>query len=1257
MNFYEVNVNDVKNLDKIGLPNIVKRLISAEFGLKDYSHCSNTDAPDGGVDAALHKSEKVLLDGFVPSTQTVFQFKATEMSEQKCVNEITNSSHVFLQEKLRAGYDFVIISNKDHLPLQNKQKREEAMQKALNSIGATNTKPVFLDAEDIQNWINQHQDVIYYLRPEFFKNKNYAGVENFYEWYKKDAKTEFQSDEKLEQCVQNIKNNILNGKMSNISGLAGIGKTRTVLEACARMTEEDKSRIIYIRKFDRATLIPFLNTLDKNKSFILVIDECDKSCLEEIKRALIDSNIHCVTIDYDAYDTSEELTLDKLSNTVIEAIVKKILPEFDLNIQDTVIKIADGFPRFAIQIAQDIKIDAAAGNNINISTFKDEDIYKLLLRDRAGKYDADTEKVLSVLSLFTKIGYNPRFTDATYRSSSSRYLVNPEEMKTIEKIFNLDGNKVFEVYNEFLKRNIIQRKGLAISVQPYPLYIYLAKKWVKSTLPDNMLNIFNTLPNTLQERFIARIKFLDNVSDFARVFIGSKESKFSSAEMLNSPDNELFKEFVDIAPDLAMNSLEYAFDGWSSEDFKNRLTDNRRRIVWALDRIIFNKDLYERAASFLFRLASGENEGIGNNATGELVKRMQVFLSQTEANFSQRIKFLHSLKPQTSHEYGIILKMIEKGLDNRGHYNCCLGPEYQGTRTLKSYEPQYRLEISEYFSQLGDFLISMINIKDIDLKKDILKIITNNLNPLMFDSSFDKYEPIVSKLLQENPDMLPDFLIRSRISNTNAFEKLMHYRDSIISNGDNNLNFLFNLYIVPSKMEVGRLMFGYEDIDLNKEDLLIKQKAEQIAQKYLLNEQLLYSSLEMFVEKNPKNISEFASKIGAEISDYKKFVSNLLNIHKTKNNENFSLLATSMHEIWKRDPDYIDEVMDALLCDSFWISRPTIVNFMGVVHNGFLKSDLDIILKLASNGSLTISQLKTSNLSIVLKNSMCPEDLVKYLTALYQIYGCQSSDFIVEAILFCIEKDNKSLKAFERLICILMKEPKNISILFNDDNNAYKANRVFHNIDISGTEAVEVFKTIKNAVNRDIGRAFLYENTYLSSLVRHLIEKHKNTMIPYILESMGQEENICTTNWMFLFGETCNGSMASNPYLFSNTSDLIVMEYLKTASEPAKTNIRRHIIELVNLLQKDGDQIEWSLLINYLINSAENMEELNMINANINNYSWAGKTSEYYKQYEPLFIKMKDSDKPHLCLWAKQTLEQLARYIKEEENQEEELGY
>jgi len=149
---------------------------------------------------------------------------------------------------------------------------------------------------------------------------------------------------------------------------------------------------------------------------------------------------------------------------------------------------------------------------------------------------------------------------------------------------------------------------------------------------------------------------------------------------------------------------------------------------------------------------------------------------------------------------------------------------------------------------------------------------------------------------------------------------------------------------------------------------------------------------------------------------------------------------------------------------------------------------------------------------------------------------------------------------------------------------------------------------------------------------------------------------IWLSGWMGLLGDGFNGKYGASPYVFSMHLDQQIPEYLQSVDTNMQKNIRNCIMEIVSLLNNSCEQVDWSPIIKYFIDTAETKDELNIISSRINNYTWWGNVSDYYAQYVPLIQKLINHSNFLVCEWAKETLVWLNERLKQEKAKEEELG-
>jgi hypothetical protein len=112
-------------------------------------------------------------------------------------------------------------------------------------------------------------------------------------------------------------------------------------------------------------------------------------------------------------------------------------------------------------------------------------------------------------------------------------------------------------------------------------------------------------------------------------------------EVLNTDQGaEALDRLVHVDPDLVMSTIDRVFGGLSVDELAG-VNEGRRHLVWALEKLVFRKETFERAARLLRGLGAAETEpGISNNAAGQFKGLFHLYLSGTEAKPLSRLKVL-----------------------------------------------------------------------------------------------------------------------------------------------------------------------------------------------------------------------------------------------------------------------------------------------------------------------------------------------------------------------------------------------------------------------------------------------------------------------------------------------------------------------------------------------------------------------------------------------------------------------------------------
>jgi hypothetical protein len=170
-------------------------------------------------------------------------------------------------------------------------------------------------------------------------------------------------------------------------------------------------------------------------------------------------------------------------------------------------------------------------------------------------------------------------------------------------------------------------------------------------------------------------------------------------ETLNTElGSEVLDGLVHVAPDVAMATIAREFGGLTVEKLRE-VVEGRRHLVCALEKLVFRKESFSRAATLLRKLAAAETEdNIGNNASGLFKGLFHIYLSGTEAPPDVRLKVLdEGLRSQNSSERELCVDALDEMLES-GHYSRSGGAEEIGSAdALVDWQPKTYGEIHDFY--------------------------------------------------------------------------------------------------------------------------------------------------------------------------------------------------------------------------------------------------------------------------------------------------------------------------------------------------------------------------------------------------------------------------------------------------------------------------------------------------------------------------------------------------------------------------------
>ncbi|MDH5195100.1 MAG: hypothetical protein OEW32_15545 [Nitrospira sp.] len=771
--FFEADEEQIARLQSLDLVRLMKRLLHAECRLIDIPLRATTvplqiTVADGGEDGRVDWSGGADSTDYFPGRFSIFQSKAQNLTEKLIAAEVLKKpkkgaaklNAAVLEAVSRRGSYIVFCSRK--CTGQKIKKLKNAIEKAVRKgkRKPSNLKSIEIyDANRIADWVNTHPPVALWLA-SLSKGRSLTGFLSHEAWGRADdiRRIPWIADETSRFSHNQIKDSEIRPDGSNavwtfeeaaaaaldwlgkdqpvlrLAGPSGFGKSRFAYEMFNQQTnvsgEVDRTVLIYadlaIVGGEVAKLA--LEIADAGSSAILVVDDCPDdfhSKLSDITRRA-GSRLRLVTIDVETkVQDTLVIRLEPASDRTIGSIASSVAPSLTASDSRFIQEFAKGFPKMAIL--------AAKHNGRSRPTIGSAgEILNRVVWGRRQRIE-EAQKALELLSLFEWVGLGGRVT---------------EEGKLIaENLGTMTQDAFVEHINSFTSRGIIVQREESYQVSPIPLAVVLATDRLK-LIKEKLLSFFLEAPLRLKISLLRRLRWLDTSQEakaFARTLLTF--DYLGNLETLNTEGGaECLDHLVHVDPDLVMATIHRVFDGLNSAEL-HQVSEGRRYLVWALEKLAFRKETFDGAATLLRRLAASETEGdISNNATGQFTQLYQLYLSGTEAPPAMRFLVLDDgLRSSNAREREVCIVALNKMLET-GHYSRSGGAEEVGSERLKDWEPSI-------YGEILDFLRAALKrLTDIALSTDHFapqakNIIGSHIRGLIGKLPLEELKATISRIL------------------------------------------------------------------------------------------------------------------------------------------------------------------------------------------------------------------------------------------------------------------------------------------------------------------------------------------------------------------------------------------------------------------------------------------------------------------------------------------------------------------------------
>ena len=1018
---------------------------------------------------------------------------------------------------------------------------------------------------------------------------------------------DFRRNAKTEEIFNAIRS--LNGDLRLI-GLSGMGKTRVVFEAFRDTPEAAWSnQFLYLNipDYDIQELRDIWAKVPKD--VIVVLDNINGTYLTRLAKWRREAEVgnHIISL----YNDPDELQQDALDDVayidikigsmdeVIEQMIagEKELPD---DIARQIREFSDGVPFMTALMLQNFR-----DKKEDLVKFRDTDIVDRMLPG----IDEEERHILRACAIFKQIGFEGDLAEEIQFVLTTNSILPQLQGSDEQKLFKFTALK-----EKCMLLGIFEPRGRFFHIRPRPLSFYLAKEWFKDCDAARMAKVVAAVQDysrakqstLLIEALSDQLRFLAGNQKAQQLFqaLLSQGSPFDNAELLNTElGSRLFRTFAEVNPEATAGCLWRLMAHMTIPQLQ-KIDEGRRYLVWALEKICFKPETFDKGAKLMMRLAVAENEpNIGNNATGVLKELFHVLLPGTLANLSQRAAILDwAMNTQETTEIGLACLRSSLATD---HFVYMSGAETFGTKKLEHYNPTYG-EMKAYWAHTISLLTTAYNN---GYQEDVTQTVEKSIYGLTRSRCFSLIQPLVAQIATDKNWLWEDM--------RDSFDLIVHEYMPLLTEEEQTIVKEYQQRLTPtdfvSRVGMVESRFRYRDAgSWQKERELKHQDYQKLAEEFLakeyLSEAIIYDLFARY-DKEGFILADFGYFLGVACKE------------ETATAE--AIIDYSIKYILKND--YAKDFRQS----SF---------FFSFIH-GYGQYSY------AANVIRSHAQLNYLLFPLYGMMGVKVEDTGE-LFGLVAEGKCDSSHFIqyCHRVNWMEQEDSKVLLFFDRLIK-LGREGQLITLKVTHDRVYWRdQNKSFRFLADHVVEAV-VGKTIEPMLNNtdyleyvqlalenlDVPELALFINNELVAhfvknplrdLPNHEVEKIYRTIFTKYFDSVwpvlskqlvDEGTRIIVFHLKFMFGAMIGG--LSGGVMFSANHDEAYIQWCKDYPEQAPWIMAMYTPVFA------GE--EYHPIVKFLISEyAGNSEVMSTLSSNMNSYSWTGSVVPLYQKRKLCYEKM-----------------------------------
>lgn len=1046
------------------------------------------------------------------------------------------------------------------------------------------------------------------------------------------------SDEARKNNFEALSNALeLKKAIVRLTGASGLGKTRLLLEAIETSTSIDDSCVLIFDSsgYDTTIKESIRRMVEDRVHGLVVIENCSVDLHEKLAKEVNKTEclLKVVTVGYsdEQVDDSIHIKLSPLKSDSIKKILLPILVEMDSGEVDRVAQFAQGYPLMATLIAEQYQKEGHLLGSIESSS-----VIRKLIDGDGGITDAERE-ILSACSLFDVFGAEEGTAG--------------EEAKYIAEVVAESSLKIFDkVLREFTRRQIINRAGRYARLVPKPLAVTLASEWWEEASYERKQQLIDTIPDSLMQSFCTQVAYLDSqpsVQRFSDQLFGGISPFVQAEALLTEKGSKLFRAFVEVNRESTSNALYNTLSSCNYEYLKAIDGNVRRNLVWALEKLCFHADVFEKSAWCLLLLASAENESWSNNATGMFAQLFQVNLSGTQANPKVRFDVLkRAIDTEDPNIDIVVLEALRQAIDTYGGIRT-VGAEYQGTKAgLEEWRPELWQQVFDFWNTAFYLMIVLLERGDTQ-KAKVLFNIGNSIRGFVSRGRMEMLDTAIKKIVDINGRYWPAAL--TSIKNTLKYDsegmnqettEMLNSWLALLSSQDSEL---------PEKLKiiVTNPPWEHHMDENNKYIDVAAENAKVLATELSNNIEELLPHISILLQGDQKQSYSFGYQLAYELTDITPLIDLAFECLVSIEQPDTRLILGLYKGLFEQSPKLWQENIDRLVSDSHLVHF-----YPDFIRTGNIqKAHLDTLLQLIQGEILSPNSANVLSYGSV-TNSVEPHVIANFCLQLSKL-GEQASWTALNVIyMYCFSNAD----SIEELRCSL----KHLIITVPLHNKLNDTHIDIHHwndlteklMKVNDPEfAIALSKKIIADSEDGLNHGDIW--SYIKPLLLNLMLNYSDILWPIFSDAI-VEADARKRYWLKqLLGRT-NGLVRNLPSVLSVIPVSDIINWCKTHPEIAPV----FIAQSLNILETIDNEVQpTQLFLKLLENFGTNQRVASSLGANMSSRGWSGSLVPYLKSDKAAFIPLLNHENLNVRSWVKDHISYINRQIDEESRRDEEHGF